>query len=173
MIMLIPRIGTRTVISKLMNQSWYKRMCGTKLKWLPRRWCLLLIHFSHHNFQFQVRRRGQNCDLCDSGPFLDLARHKRQQHDSAVFACGEPCQYKTLRESDLRRHQQGADCIVSNPGFPCQFCGVIKKSPEAVARHLRRNQCIQQFKCVFCDQTFSLKSMCKSHQKKDHPDDSL
>ena len=129
---------------------------------------VLYIYLSHPNLHSQVRRRGQNCDVCDSGPFLDLARHKRQRHDSAVFACGEPCQYKTLRESDLRRHQQGSDCIVSNSGFPCQFCGVVKKTVESVARHLARNQCMQQFKCVFCDQTFSLKSLCKSHQKTDH-----
>ena len=116
---------------------------------------------------------GQNyggyCDQCKSGLIQDLARHKRQQHGNReIFMCREPCKYKTTRNEDMKRHQEGAQCVITNPGRLCQFCGVLKQSLASVERHLLRNQCLQQYKCLNCDQTFSLKSRLKHHIKGSH-----
>ena len=116
-------------------------------------------------------KNGQNysgyCEQCKSGLIQNLADHRRKQHGK-ILLCRKPCHYKTTRDADMKRHQEGAQCVVFNPGRLCQFCGVLKQSLASVERHLQRNQCLQQYKCLKCDQTFSLKSKLKSHIKGFH-----
>ena len=119
----------------------------------------------------KITENGKNpsgyCDQCKSGLVKNLLDHKNKQHGK-ILVCRKPCLYKTTRDADMKRHQEGAQCVITNPGRLCQFCGVLKQSLASVERHLLRNQCLQQYKCFNCDKTFSLKSKLKLHIKGFH-----
>ncbi|XP_058813800.1 zinc finger protein 62-like [Topomyia yanbarensis] len=120
----------------------------------------------------QPREKGQlQCPECFK--WLMNSRCLRvhmQLHSKDDIACDQ-CNYKTKKESLLRRHK--ITHHQEERPFNCDKCSSTFKHKRALTVHvgLKHGQEKTSYKCNFCDRTFASSTNFYTHRKNKHPEE--